>query len=243
MMIKRLAAVLVLIPGLYLGAALAAETATDTVIRAAIKKILPHASIDEITPSPMAGLSEVVMGANLYYVSNDGKYIIQGSMIDLNTRVDLSNERLKGVRLGLLKTIDEKDMIVFPASEQRHVISVFTDIDCGYCRKLHKEIKEYNNRGITVRYLSFPRAGANSPAFHEAESVWCSENRQDALTRAKLGEKLPLAKCDNPVLREMELGSQMGVTGTPSIFMEDGDLLPGYVPAAKLAAELDRRSL
>jgi len=184
----------------------------------------------------------VIMGPNLYYATDDGKYIFQGSLIDLDTRVDLSAQRLKGIRLGLLKKVKEKDMIIFPAARQRHVITVFTDIDCGYCRKLHKEIKQYTSRGISVHYLSFPRTGLNTPSYYKAEAVWCSKDRKDALTRAKLGEKVTAPKCDNPVRMEMQLGDELGVTGTPAIFLEDGTLLPGYVPAAKLAAELDRRA-
>jgi thiol:disulfide interchange protein DsbC len=241
MLMKRLAAVFVLIPGLYLTTATAADNAADTAIRTAIRKILPNATIDEINPSPINGMSEVIMGSELYYASNDGRYIIQGgSLIDMNTRIDLSEERLKGIRHRLLSKVDQKDEIIFPASKERHVITVFTDIDCGYCRKLHKEINEYNKLGISVRYLSFPRTGLNSPSYLKAESVWCSKDRNDALTRAKAGENLPPGKCDNPVRRELELGQQLGVNGTPAIFLEDGTLLPGYVPAAKLAAELDR---
>ncbi len=240
MIIKRLAAVFVLVPGLYLGTTLAVENTTDTVIRTAIKKVLPNVAIDQITPSPVDGVSEVIMGANLYYATNDGKYLMQGSLIDLKTRVDLSSERLNGVRLGILNKVDQKGMIIFPASEERHVITVFTDIDCGYCRKLHQEVGEFNKRGITVRYLAFPRTGVNSPSFNKAENVWCSKDRQDALTRAKAGEELPAVKCDNPVGAQLELGQQLGVNGTPALFLEDGELLPGYVPAEKLAAELDR---
>jgi thiol:disulfide interchange protein DsbC len=241
MLKKRLAAVLLLVPGLYLGIVLAADKPADSVIRAAISKILPHATIDSINPSPIKGLSEVIMGTELYYASNDGKYIIQGgSLIDLDRRVDLSEERLKGIRLGMLSKVDQKDEIIFPASKERHVITVFTDIDCGYCRKLHKQIKDYNARGISVHYLSFPRSGVNTPSFFKAEAVWCSKDRKDALTRAKAGETLPPGKCDNPVRTEMELGEQLGVNGTPAIFLEDGTLLPGYIPPARLAAELDR---
>lgn len=243
MNIQRLATALMLSSSLLLACAVqAAAPSTDTVIRNAIRKILPHARIDEITPSPVKGMSEVIMGSNLYYATNDGRYIFQGSLIDLNSRVDLSQQRLKGIRLGLLKKVKEKDMIIFPAEKQRHVITVFTDIDCGYCRKLHKEIKQYTSRGISVHYLSFPRSGLNTPSYYKAEAVWCSKDRKAALTRAKLGEKVSAPKCDNPVRMEMELGDELGVTGTPSIFLEDGTLLPGYVPADKLAAELDRRA-
>lgn len=245
MIIKRLAAVVALLPGLFLGSAMAADGGSDATIRAAILKVLPNAKIDEVTPSPVNGISEVVLDSStLFYATNDGKYVFEGaSLIDLNTRMDLSTERMKGIHLDLLSKVDEKKMIIFPAAEQHHVITVFTDIDCGYCRKLHKQIKEYNNRGITVHYLSFPRTGPDTPSFYKAEAVWCSKDRKDALTRAKNGEELPPGKCDNPVREELELGAQLGVNGTPAIFLEDGELIPGYVPPDKLAAELDHRTL
>jgi thiol:disulfide interchange protein DsbC len=242
MNIHRMVTALMLSGSLLLASAQAAAPSTDTVIRNAISKILPHATIDEISPSPIKGISEVIMGTNLYYATDDGKYIFQGNLIDLGTRVNLSEERLRGIRLSLLKKVDQKDMIIFPAAKEKHVITVFTDIDCGYCRKLHKEIKQYTSRGISVHYLSFPRSGANTPSFYKAEAVWCSKDRKEALTRAKLGESIPVVKCDNPVRKEMELGDELGVTGTPAIFLEDGTLLPGYVPAPQLAAELDRRA-
>lgn len=244
MNIQRLASVLMLSGSLLLTAAQAAapSMSTDTVIRNAIRKILPHARVDEITPSPVKGISEVIMGSNLYYATNDGNYIFQGSLIDLNSRVDLSQQRLKGIRLALLKKVKKKDMIIFPAAREKHVITVFTDIDCGYCRKLHKEIKQYTSRGISVHYLSFPRSGLDTPSYYKAVSVWCSKDRKAALTRAKQDEAIPMLKCDNPVRMEMELGDELGVTGTPAIFLEDGTMIPGYVPAAKLAAELDHRA-
>lgn len=214
----------------------------DAQIRAAIGKILPGIPVDEITPSPLAGISEVIIGSKLFYVSNDGKYLLQGSLIDLATRADLSEQRLKGIRLAVMKGIKKSDMIVFPAGEERHVISVFTDIDCGYCRKLHSEIEEYNKLGITVQYLAFPRAGPDSPSYDKAVSVWCSEDRKKALTQAKAGETLAKASCDNPVQSQYETGISLGVRGTPAILLEDGGLMPGYLPAAKLANELEKRS-
>ena len=176
------------------------------------------------------------------YVSNDGKYLLQGSLIDLNTRVDISEERRDGIRLDAINELGEDKMIVFPAKEQKHVITVFTDIDCGYCRKLHAEMDKYNEEGITVRYLMFPRAGVDSPSYKKAVTVWCSKDQLDAMTRAKNGENLPNLTCDNPIQEEYELGQLIGVRGTPAIVMDDGGMLPGYVPAARLAKALEAGS-
>ena len=236
---KRIAALCLLLSGVMVTGYLVADPGTDTAIRKALAKVLPSESIDAIKPSPMAGISEVMVGMNIFYVSNDGKYLMQGKLIEMASRTDLTEQRLGKVRLKSLADVGEKSMIVFPAKQQRHTITVFTDIDCGYCRKLHNEMAAYNAEGITVRYLSFPRSGPNSPSFDKAVSVWCADDRNDAMTRAKTGGALKDKKCDNPVNDHINLGVAMGVRGTPAILMEDGSLLPGYVPAKKLVKQLD----
>jgi thiol:disulfide interchange protein DsbC len=239
---KRIVTVLLLLlASVQLGTVLAGDD-SDKLIRAAIGKILPGIPIDEITPSPLAGMSEVIIGSKLFYASNDGKYLMQGNLIELATRTDLSEQRLQGIRLGVIKDVKKDDMIIFPAKNQRYVITVFTDIDCGYCRKLHSEIKQYNDLGITVQYLMFPRSGPDTPSYDKAVSVWCSEDRKDALTRAKAGETLDKATCDNPVRAQYAIGQQLGVRGTPALLLEDGMLLPGYMPASKLVNELKKHS-
>lgn len=220
-----------------------AGTGVDDTIRKAMSGVLPDVTVDAITPAPMAGISEVLIGTKLFYVTNDGKYIFDGTLIDMATRTDLSAQRLSSVRHELMKKVSENDMIIFPAAKPRHTLTVFTDIDCGYCRKLHNDIAQYNAEGITVRYLLFPRSGANTPSYYKAVSVWCSEDRRDALTRAKSGAELPRASCENPVKASMELGHEVGVSGTPALILENGQLLPGYVPPKKLAQVLDQNGL
>jgi len=240
---KQFAAVCLLALGALTVHFVIAGTGVDDTIRKAIKGILPDVTVDSITPAPIAGLSEVLIGAKLFYVTNDGKYIFDGTLIEMATRTDLSEKRLSSVRHELIGKVSEKDMIIFPASKPRHTLTVFTDIDCGYCRKLHKDIAKYNDEGITVRYLPFPRSGPDTPSYYKAVSVWCSSDRQDALTRAKAGEELPRSTCDNPVLASLALGHEMGVSGTPSLLLEDGQLLPGYLPPKKLAQVLDQDGL
>jgi thiol:disulfide interchange protein DsbC len=211
-------------------------------IRDALQKILPDAPVEDIRPTPIDGLSEVLVGSNILYMSNDGKYLLQGSMIDMESRVDLSEERRKEIRTAAIDELGENKMIVFPAKSPKHEITVFTDIDCTYCRKLHREIKDYNGKGITVRYVMYPRSGINTPSYNKAVAVWCEDNQQDALTRAKAGEELTgSTDCDNPVKEHLKLGQVMGLRGTPAIVMADGEMLPGYVPADKLAAALETR--
>jgi len=216
-----------------------ANPGSQAAIEASLKKVLPDMKTDQIRPSPIEGVSEVQVGPRLFYVTNDGKYLLQGSLIDLQTRQDISEDRRKTFRLDAVNAIGEQNMIIFPAKNPRHTITVFTDVDCTYCRKLHQQINRYNDLGITVRYLLYPRSGADTPSYYKAVTVWCSENRQDALTRAKAGEDLKQRTCANPVLSLIELGQDMGLQGTPAIILDDGEMVPGYVPPEKLAQALD----
>jgi thiol:disulfide interchange protein DsbC len=216
-----------------------ADPGAHGAIESSLRKVLPNMKVDQIRPSPIPGVSEVQVGARLFYVTDDGRYLLQGSLIDLQTRQDISEQRRKAFRLEAVNALGEKDMIIFPAKNPRHTITVFTDLDCAYCRKLHKEIKNYNNLGITVRYLLYPRSGANTPSYYKAVTVWCNENRQDALTRAKAGQELKARDCPNPVNDIIALGEEVGLQGTPAIVLEDGEMVPGYVPADKLAQALD----
>lgn len=236
---KRLTGICLLFLGMSVFNLAAAESSAQKEITKSLSAIFPGMKPDSISPSPMDGVSEVLIGPRLLYVSNDGKYLLQGSLIDLKTRTDISEQRRNGIRLDALNELGEEKMIIFPAKDEKHTITVFTDIDCGYCRKLHGEMDKYNDKGITVRYLMFPRGGLKSAAYSKAVTVWCSKDQRDALTRSKSGEELPNASCDNPVQEEYELGKLLGVRGTPAIIMEDGAMLPGYVPAARLAKALD----
>ena len=215
---------------------------SDKAIRDALAQILPNFEINTISPSPMAGISEVQVGSRLFYVSNDGKYLFQGSLIDIKTRTDLSEERRKSIRAAAINDIGEDNMIIFPAKDAKHTVTVFTDVDCTYCRKLHREMDQYNSRGITVRYLMYPRSGIDTPSYYKAVAVWCEDDHQAALTRAKAGEQLTAGKqCDNPIKEHMKLGETMGLRGTPAIILSDGEMLPGYIPAEKLAIALDTK--
>jgi thiol:disulfide interchange protein DsbC len=219
-----------------------AESGTQATIEKSLSRVLPNIELDAVNPSPMEGVSEVLIGPRVLYVTNDGKYLLQGSLIDLNTREDVSASRRNELRLVAVNNVGEENMIIFPAKDSRHTITVFTDIDCGYCRKLHDEIGKFNDKGITVRYLMYPRSGPNTPSYDKAVSVWCEKDRQDALTRSKAGEALPKANCKNPVTDHFELGQLLEVRGTPALILDDGELVPGYVPAGRLAKMLDAKS-
>jgi thiol:disulfide interchange protein DsbC len=219
-------------------AVMAEESPEVQQIRAAVNKLIPNGKVDSVEHSPVDGIYEVLLGTQLYYVSKDGRYLFNGKLYDIDKREDLTSPKTQKVKLDAINAVGEENMIIFAPENYQHTITVFTDIDCGYCRKLHNEIDQYNDLGIRVRYLSFPRAGVGSPSYKKAVSVWCSDNRQEAMTKAKSGAEIEAKECDNPVKAQMELGQAVGVTGTPALFLENGEMLPGYVPAANLAALL-----
>lgn len=213
-----------------------ADEAEIKTIRQSLKHVSKGMEPDSIEKAPAEGLYEVTFGPQIYYVTRDGRYLIQGDMLDIRTLENVTDARRNGLRKQEISKVGENNMVVFPAKNAKHSVTVFTDIDCGYCRKLHAEIKEINKRGITVRYLFFPRSGPNSPSYYKAESVWCADDRQKAMTEAKAGATLEDKRCDNPIDEHLALVSAMGLRGTPAIILEDGTLVPGYMPASKLEA-------
>lgn len=218
---------------------LAAEPAQPDLSR--LQSLLGEEKPDSVKPTAIPGLYEVMLKSKIVYLSQDGRFVIQGDLIDLKERTNLTEARLDTQRSKALAAIGEDQMVVFaPTEPAKHTITVFTDIDCGYCRKFHQEIADYNRNGIKVRYLMYPRAGIGSDSYDKAVAVWCSPDRRDAITRAKKGEAIEQKSCSNPVKEQYELGQALGVRGTPTIILEDGQLIPGYVPAARLAAMLDR---
>src|SRR6185295_15258740 len=201
--------------------------------RAEIVKKVGGIKLEDVRITPVNGIYEVTRDADISYVSGDGRYAILGDMIDLDSDDNISEARRRGVRARMLDSIPESEMLVFaPKEPAKYTITVFTDIDCGYCRRLHSQIAEYNRLGIRVRYLFFPRSGPDTDSWHKAESVWCSSNRNDALTRAKNGEEIKAPNCpaDNIIKRDYELGHKLSVEGTPAIFLANGEMLPGYAP-------------
>ena len=205
-------------------------------LTARIAKMFPKEKVTDITPSPVAGLYEVLLGSSLFYLSVDGRYVVHGDLIDLDGHVNLSDQRRSQARQQVFAGLDSRGYIEFPSQlhETKKTLYVFTDIDCAYCRKMHREVPQLNNAGISVRYLAFPRTGLKGPSFDKATAVWCSANRQEAITAAKLGQPVTAPKCDNPVAQEFKLGQSMGVTGTPAVYTDKGEQIGGYVPADEL---------
>lgn len=215
-------------------------------IETAIKQSLevrPDVKVESIASSEIPGLYAVqIKDGPMVYASPDGKYFLHGEMYTVQDKayVNLTEQRASGLRAKEIAAVKTKDMIIFKAKgPTKAVINVFTDIDCGYCRKLHKEIGEINALGIEVRYLAYPRAGIGSESYQKMVTAWCAKDRQGTLTRFKNGEALPINTCsDNPVTSQYQLGERIGVSGTPSLITASGELIPGYMPAKELAERL-----
>ena len=218
-------------------------SANEEAIRAKLKNVLPAGSvIESILPSDFDGIYKVYYGdLQPIYVSKDGSFFIYGDMYKIdNTKIfNITNEEIKGRRLKILKTMPEEQFIIFKSKKELTSVMVFTDVDCGYCRKLHDQIAEYNNLGITIKYAAFPRSGMGTEAFSKMVGAWCSADPKATLTDLKNDKKIDLSFCsDQPVAKHYVTGQKLGVTGTPAIFTSDGDLLPGYLPPSELAEKL-----
>ena len=236
-----------IITALVLWAALAlAPVHADGGIPAALTERLealaPDLDPDHIAETPVAGLYEVRFGSTIVYVSGDGRYMLQGDLMDLDTRRNVTERARESMRAEALGGLGEAGMIVFaPDGEVKHTVTVFTDVDCPYCVKLHRQMADYNRLGIKVRYTAFPRAGIPSPTYDKTVSVWCASDPQTAIGDAKMGRPVETRRCDNPVREHYEVGRAVGVTGTPAIVLESGEIVPGYVPPEDLAQMLDER--
>ena len=216
-----------------------APAATKADPRAAIVKKIDGLKLEDVRMSPVNGIYEITRGSEISYTSADGRYVILGDMYDVDGDANISENRRRGIRARMIESVPESEMLVFSPKDPKYTITVFTDIDCGYCRRLHSQIAEYNRLGIRVRYMFFPRSGPDTESWHKAESVWCAPNRNDALTRAKNDEAIKSAKCPADIVaRDYELGHKLGVEGTPAIFLASGEMLPGYAPPGQLAKYL-----
>ncbi len=204
-----------------------------------LKKLGVNAT--QINPSEVPGMNEVLTDKGVLYVSDDGRFLLQGTMIDIKNKTNLTEVALGKLRkVGIEQFADS--MIVYPAKDEKYRITVFTDITCGYCRKLHREMDDYHDAGITVQYLAFPRAGVPSDGYNDLQNIWCAADAAGALTKAKAGSSVEkVAACDAPVKQQFELGQSFGVSGTPAIIFEDGSMIPGYQPAAKIKEILDSK--
>jgi len=230
--------------GLIAAALLAMTTAqaADEDMSALLKVLMPGMDISDVKQLENTGMYEAVVNGDVLYFSQDLRYAFKGDVVEIATRQNITEAKRLNIRKQSLAELNPADLIVYPSDDSKYTVTVFTDIDCGYCRKLHQQIEDYNKQGITVRYMAFPRAGIGSESYDKAVSVWCADDRQKAMTMSKQGKTLESKQCENPVESQYELGGRMGVQGTPAIFLESGDIIPGYVPPAKLRELLEQRS-
>jgi thiol:disulfide interchange protein DsbC len=215
--------------------ALAAEPDLNR-IKSSLAKTFPEVATVTLRPSPLSGLYELVLDTQIYYVSADGKHLFLGDLVETRTRTNLTEAAREKISTRLLNEIGEHDMVVLAPKETRHTITVFTDVDCPYCARLHQDVPELNRQGVKVRYLLYPRAGIGSETYRRSVAAWCAADRIKAVGIAKNGGRLDMKTCANPVERHYRLGERLGISGTPTIYLENGRKIPGYVPPAQLLA-------
>ena len=218
----------------------AQDMAVPPEITAATAKLMPDMAPSWVKPAPLKGLWEVAFGPHIFYISADGQYLLRGDIMNLDSRENLTRPARNKARLGAVDSLGEANMIVFRPKVTRHTVTVFTDVECGYCAKLHAEMQTYLDKGIAVRYVAFPRAGVGSGTYDTMVSVWCAADQHKAMTQAKAGQPVEPKSCPNPVAAQYEMGQLVGVRGTPTIVLDNGDIVPGYLPAARLEDALEQ---
>ncbi len=212
---------------------------TPEAIKHLLETKLEGIKISSVEMSPKEGVYQAFYGGKVLYISSDGKFMFTGILLGLSedqpvnyTEIALQSKasELNPERAEAIASISESDMVVFKAPEEKHSITVFTDVDCGFCRKLHKEVPKLNELGVTVRYIAFPRAGVGSSAYDKLVSIWCADDRQLAMNNAKLRRQFSPKSCTNPIASQYQMTRQLGLTGTPALILSDGELLSGYMP-------------
>lgn len=231
--------------------AVAGEYLDTTQIKSHLENKLEGIQIESVEQSPVEGFYQVFYSGQVLYVSFDGNYILSGNLLGLTEEqpVNLTERAVTAKaaerspqRAAVIASLKEDDMVVFKAEDEKYAITVFTDVDCAYCRKLHKEVPDLNKLGVTVRYLAFPRAGLGSSAYKKLESVWCSENKQQAMDNAKLKRQFSDNSCANPIASQYKLTRELNLSGTPALILPDGELIGGYLPFDKLHAYLEEKA-
>jgi thiol:disulfide interchange protein DsbC len=220
------------------GVAGVVEETEFSAVEEKLRTLVPSAATIAISETQIAGLLQVQINSDIIYVTEDGQYLVQGQIMNLDTRENLTDQAKSSIRLSKLSGLKSEEQISYSPEKPSYDLLVFTDIDCGYCRKLHNQMAEYNEEGIAIHYLAFPRAGVGSASFNKYVSVWCADDKEEALTLAKNGSDPEPVSCPNPIAEQYDLGREIGVTGTPAILTADGTLIPGYVPPAQLRQRL-----
>ena len=238
MLFMKFFSLLLFISSLLMTFTVSAEVDNAEKLKQALAKSMPNVKVTRISATPVDGMYEVIVGSQVVYMSVDARYMIEGDLFDLKTKKNVSEEAKSVIRLGVIDKLGADKMLVYTPENVKSTITVVTDIDCPYCRRLHDEIPDYMKNEIQVRYIFMPLKGAAD--MKKTVSVWCSDNQQKALDTAKSGGKVEDKTCDNPIKEHLASARELGVRGTPAILLEDGRLLPGYVPVDKLVAEIHK---
>lgn len=216
-----------------------------------LEEKLKGMQITDIEQSPLEGFYQVFYAGELLYVSNDGEFLFTGKLLELadgrpvnHSQLAIAKQDAKQapLRAKAIAGIDESEMVVFKAKDEKFAVTVFTDVDCAYCRKLHKEVPQLNAQGVTIRYLAFPRAGIGSDAYNKLVSVWCADDRMSAMDEAKLQRKFGNNVCENPIAEQYNMTRVFNLSGTPALILPDGELIGGYIPANELYAHLSQKA-
>lgn len=205
-----------------------------------LNTLVEGAAAAKIAKTPVAGLYQITVGPTVVYMTEDGDYLLNGSLLDLNTRQNLTEQAKNQARFEAVAALDPSTMIEFPAKgESKHVITVFTDVDCPYCKKFHQEVPELNENGVTVRYMAYPRSGPETPSYFKMVSIWCADDKKQAMDDVKHDKSIEKKTCENPVLNHMMEAQNFGIQGTPALIFENGEIVPGYAPAEELLKALN----
>ncbi len=223
------------------GWSMAALSAEDLAkLKTEFEKNIEGLQVEQVKPSPVPGVYEVLSSGQVLYITKDARYIFQGMLYDRVAGVNLTEQAKSVVNKKLMAKVDDSKTIVFSPKNPKYTVTVFTDTSCGYCRKLHQEVPELNKQGVKVRYMLFPRAGLGTPEAKVLESVWCADNQQEALTIAKSGGQVPEKTCANPIAEHMDLATKLGLRGTPLMVTPSGTVIPGYLEPAQLVQTLKK---
>jgi thiol:disulfide interchange protein DsbC len=207
-------------------------------VKSELIRSFPELSGATVKPAPVPGLYEIEFDAKIFYATENGKYLLMGDLVDLNAHTNLTETRRAEIRMRLLDALGEENMIVIGPAKPKHTVTVFTDVDCPYCAKFHLDVPTLNKQGVKVRYLFYPRAGLHSESYRRAVAVWCADDRVKAIGIAKAGGQLNMKTCPNPVEKDYLLGERLEISGTPTIFLDNGKMIPGYVPVPRLLGML-----
>jgi len=197
-------------------------------IRETVSNAYPDVAIDEIKKID-DNFHEIIINKQIYYATNDGKYLIVGNVINLNTKESITENTKMNQRLSIIDSIDMKNFMIFKPKKTDHILTIFTDTSCPYCQKLHNEIPDLLENNIEIRYVLFSRNGNDVDAYQQLVSAWCSADKVDALEDLFAGDILDdISNCENPIARNFDYAGSLSVEGTPTIFLEDGRIIPGY---------------